>query len=204
MTASEAKRLKAMEDENAKLKKLIAEQMLDMAVRCKLLQKEYNACREARSCRASGGPSWVVGTAGVRDFRGGPQDGALPVAACARHDAAYAAAGSGHERPRFGYRRLFVLPRREGEASGINRIYRLNREEWLTVRKCEARRKAIGTRPPILIEARANARWSLNLVHDLFACLRRFRVLNVVNDARARVWRQSQTLRSQGAVSRGS
>lgn len=30
-----------------------------------------------------------------------------------------------NERRRFGYQRLFVLLRREGEASGINRIYRL-------------------------------------------------------------------------------
>jgi transposase InsO family protein len=50
-----------------------------------------------------------------------------------------------NERRRFGYRRLFVLLRREGEASGINRIYRLYREEGLTVRKRKARRKAIGT-----------------------------------------------------------
>ena len=40
-----------------------------------------------------------------------------------------------NERRRFGYRRLFVLLRREGEPSGINRIYRLYREEGLTVRK---------------------------------------------------------------------
>ena len=39
------------------------------------------------------------------------------------------------ERRRFGYRRLFVLLRREGEPSGKNRIYRLYREEGLTVRK---------------------------------------------------------------------
>ena len=38
-----------------------------------------------------------------------------------------------NERRRFGYRRLFVLLRREGESSGINRIYRLYREEGLTV-----------------------------------------------------------------------
>jgi transposase InsO family protein len=87
-----------------------------------------------------------------------------------------------NERRRFGYRRLFVLLRREGEASGINRIYRLFREEGLTVRKRKARRKAIGTRAPIPIEARANARWSLDFVHDQFACGRRFRVLNVVDD----------------------
>jgi putative transposase len=34
-----------------------------------------------------------------------------------------------NERRRFGYRRLFVLLRREGEPSGINRIHRLYRED---------------------------------------------------------------------------
>ena len=87
-----------------------------------------------------------------------------------------------NERRRFGYRHLFVLLRREGEPSGNNRIYRLYSEEGLTVRKGTARRKALGTRAPILVEARANARWSLDFVHDQFACGRRFRVLNVVDD----------------------
>src|ERR1700757_1065435 len=87
-----------------------------------------------------------------------------------------------NERRRFGYRRLFVLLRREGEPSGINRIYRLYREEGLTVRKRRARRKAVGSRAPILVEARPNARWSLDFVHDQFANGRRFRILNIVDD----------------------
>ncbi len=87
-----------------------------------------------------------------------------------------------NERRRFGYRRLFVLLRREGEPSGINRIYRLYGEEGLTVRKRKARRKAIGTRAPIPVEARPNARWSLDFVHDQFANGQRFRVLSVVDD----------------------
>jgi putative transposase len=86
------------------------------------------------------------------------------------------------ERRRFGYRRLFVLLRREGETSSKNRIYRLYREEGLTVRKRRARRRAIGTRAPILVEARANARWSLDFVHDQLTGGRRFRILNVVDD----------------------
>ena len=40
-----------------------------------------------------------------------------------------------NHRRRFGYRRLFILLREQGEPSGINRIYRLYREEGLTVRK---------------------------------------------------------------------
>lgn len=87
-----------------------------------------------------------------------------------------------NERRRFGYRRLFILVRTEGEMSGINRIYRLYREEGLMVRKRRSRRKAVGTRAPILVEAKPNARWSLDFVHDQLACGRRFRILNVVDD----------------------
>lgn len=41
MEVSEAKRLKALEDENAKLKKLLAEQMLDVAALRELLGKNW-------------------------------------------------------------------------------------------------------------------------------------------------------------------
>ena len=87
-----------------------------------------------------------------------------------------------NERRRFGYRRLFILLRREGEASGINRIYRLYREEGLGVRKRKGRKRAIGVRASLLVEARPNARWSLDFVHDQMANGRRFRILNVVDD----------------------
>lgn len=87
-----------------------------------------------------------------------------------------------NQRRRFGYRRLFILLRDQGEPSGINRIYRLYREEGLAVRKRRSRRKAVGTRAPILVEAKPNARWSLDFVHDQLACGRRFRILNIVDD----------------------
>ena len=41
LEVSEAKRLKALEDENAKLKKLLAEQMLDVAAMRELLSKKW-------------------------------------------------------------------------------------------------------------------------------------------------------------------
>ena len=87
-----------------------------------------------------------------------------------------------NERKRFGYRRLFVLLRREGEPTGINRIYRLYREEGLTVRKRRSRRRAVGSRAPIVVESKPNARWSVDFVHDQLACGRRFRILNIVDD----------------------
>jgi transposase InsO family protein len=50
------------------------------------------------------------------------------------------------------------------------------------VRKRRARRKAVGARAPILVEAKPNARWSTDFVHDQFANGRRFRILNIVDD----------------------
>jgi putative transposase len=87
-----------------------------------------------------------------------------------------------HARERFGYRRLYHLLQRDGAPSGITRIYRLYREEGLTVRKRRGRRRAVGTRAPIVLEARPNARRSLDFVHDQFAHSRRFRILNVVDN----------------------
>jgi putative transposase len=72
MDASEAKRLKQLEDENAKLKKLLAEQMLDAAALRELLAKNGRARRQARRCRAPAGRHWRVGTAGLLDRQRGP------------------------------------------------------------------------------------------------------------------------------------
>ncbi len=71
MTVSDAKRLKALEDENAKLKKLLAEQMLDSAAMRELLLKNGEARREARGSRASANHVGFVGAAGQSVSRGG-------------------------------------------------------------------------------------------------------------------------------------
>lgn len=62
------------------------------------------------------------------------------------------------------------------------RTQRLYREEGLTVRKRRGRKRAVGTRAPILTVAAPNARWSVDFVHDQLADGRRLRVFNVVDD----------------------
>ncbi len=86
------------------------------------------------------------------------------------------------ERRRFGYRRLHVLLRREGHAINRKKTQRLYREEGLSVRRRRGRKRATGTRAPLLTLAVPNARWSVDFVHDQFADGRRFRVFNVVDD----------------------
>ncbi|MBP0485222.1 IS3 family transposase, partial [Sagittula salina] len=86
------------------------------------------------------------------------------------------------ERRRFGYRRLHILLKREGWAVNWKRLYRIYKEEGLTVRKRGGRKRALGTRAPMAIPQGPNQRWSLDFVSDSLSCGRRFRILNVIDD----------------------
>jgi putative transposase len=87
-----------------------------------------------------------------------------------------------HERRRFGYRRLYIMLRREGHRMNHKRLFRIYREEKLTVRRRGGRKRAMGTRAPMLIPLAPNQRWSLDFVSDQMTDCRRFRVLTVVDD----------------------
>jgi putative transposase len=81
------------------------------------------------------------------------------------------------ERRRFGYRRLHLLLEREGIIMNWKKLYRLYREEKLTVRKRGGCKRALGTRAPMAIPQEANQRWSLDFVSDALSNGRKFRVL---------------------------
>jgi putative transposase len=85
-------------------------------------------------------------------------------------------------RPRFGYRRLHVLLRREGRVVNHKRIYRLYRQEGLTVRRRKRKRVARGRGPILLPPMRTNQRWSMDFMGDTLATGRTFRLLNIVDD----------------------
>ena len=86
------------------------------------------------------------------------------------------------ERRRFGYRRIHVMLERQGIVMNQKKLRRLYREEKLQVRKRGGRKRALGTRRPMLIPDCLNERWSLDFVSDAFTDGRRFRVLAVVDD----------------------
>ena len=86
------------------------------------------------------------------------------------------------ERRRFGYRRLHILLRREGIEVNHKKLYRLYKEERLTVRKRGSRKRALGTRAPMTIPQGSNQRWSLDFVSDSLVDGRRFRILCVIDD----------------------
>jgi putative transposase len=86
------------------------------------------------------------------------------------------------QRHRFGYRRLGLLLARQGVRINHKKLYRLYREERLSVRKRGGRKRALGTRAQMAIPQDQNLRWSLDFVMDTLASGRRFRILTVVDD----------------------
>ena len=85
-------------------------------------------------------------------------------------------------RRRFGYRRLHVFLRREGHEVNHKRLFRIYREEQLHVRRRGGRKRAMGTRAPMVLPLMPNQRWSLDFVSDQLTDGRRFRILTVVDD----------------------
>ncbi len=83
------------------------------------------------------------------------------------------------ERRRFGYRRLHVMLRRKGYEVNHKRVYRLYREEGLSVRKRKRKRVSRGERVPLQAPAGPNEVWCLDFVEDALSWGRKFRTLNV-------------------------
>lgn len=121
---------------------------------------------QRRACRLVG-----AGRSTVRYRRRPGDDEALR--ARLRHLAA--------QRPRFGYRRLHVLLRREGIIVNHKRVERLYREEGLAVRR--RTRKALTPirrgrpAPP----QRINEQWALDFLQDALASGRKLRVLSIID-----------------------
>lgn len=85
------------------------------------------------------------------------------------------------ERPRWGYRRLHVLLRREGKLVNHKRVYRVYSEAGLAVRRRKRKRVAV-KRTPAARPTALNERWSMDFVSDGLSNGRRFRCLTLVDD----------------------
>jgi len=84
------------------------------------------------------------------------------------------------EKPRFGYRRLQVLLRRNGERVNHKRVHRVYREAGLSLRR-KKRKHCVRVGQPLRAWTAANQEWALDFVHDAVDCGRAIRVLSVVD-----------------------
>ncbi|MER8786215.1 IS3 family transposase [Mesorhizobium sp. M1006] len=183
MDISEARRLKALEDENTRLKRLLADAMLDNAALKDLGGKEMVTPAAKRKAVAR-----------LKEGFGMSERRACKAIGCCRMTVRYETSrpddrevrermkAIAQERRRFGYRRLLVMLRREGLVVNHKKLFRLYREEELAVRRRGGRKRAIGTRAPMLVPLRPDERWSLDFVSDQLTDGRRFRIMAVVDD----------------------
>ncbi|KGS05994.1 transposase family protein [Burkholderia sp. ABCPW 111] len=85
-------------------------------------------------------------------------------------------------RVRYGYRKIRVLLLREGYQVSKNRLYRLYREEGLSLRyRPNRKRRAQMSRPARAKSTAANQVWSLDFVADQLSSGQRFRALTIID-----------------------
>ena len=85
-------------------------------------------------------------------------------------------------RVHYGYRRVHVMLRREGHMDNVKRVYRLYREEGLSLRLKRPRRNtAAKLRQPKQLAHAINEIWSMDFVADALFDGRKLRMLTVVD-----------------------
>jgi putative transposase len=185
MGVEELRRLRQLEAENRRLKQLVADLSLDRMMLQEVIRKKIAkpirkrplvdylrigfGVSERRACRVI-----AVDRASYRYRRVG--DSSVQAALRVRLRSLSAT------RTRYGYRRLHVLLRREGWKVNHKRVYRLYRQEGLSLRS-RSRKKRVSTLRSTRVQAHApNEHWSMDFVSDRLADGRRFRVLTVVDN----------------------
>lgn len=84
-------------------------------------------------------------------------------------------------RPRYGYRRLHVLLRRDGWKINHKRVHRLYRELGLQLHQRRKKKRASHVRVPLGLPERINERWSMDFMSDRLESGQRFRILAIID-----------------------
>ncbi|HPY52097.1 MAG TPA: IS3 family transposase [Sedimentisphaerales bacterium] len=183
LEVSDARRLRQLEDENGKLKRLLAESVLDNAILKDLLGKGLTTPGQRRDA--------ALGV--MRDYQVSQRRACVLIGVdpkTVRRERPPDHAEIREEmreiaglRRRFGYRRVGVMLERKGHIMNHKKLYRLYREEGLSVRRRRGRKRARGSRTPMPVPLRPNDRWSMDFVADTFGASRRLRILAINDDA---------------------
>ncbi len=168
--------------ENARLKRLVAELTLDKYILGEVVRKSSEASGQTRAGRVDPGALRVERTQG--DRAGAVFPWRVVCQSQARDQSALRLRirEIAHARPRFRYRRIHVMLRREGWNVNRKRVYRWYRFEGLQIRMRVRRRKHMSPhRGPVPQARRTHERWSMDFVHDPLFGGSAFRVLTIVD-----------------------
>ncbi|ATD66083.1 IS3 family transposase [Luteimonas chenhongjianii] len=183
MNVSEAKRLKELEIENARLKKLLAEQVLENEVIKDVLRKKLvsaPARREQVRYMAGKGLSErralrVVGmSASALRYTPRPDRNV---------ELREQIQASAHRHKRYGVGMIYLKLRQGGHAVNYKRVERLYQQAKLQVRRRKRKKVPVGERQPLIRPVAANEVWSMDFIFDRTADGRVIKCLVIVDDA---------------------
>lgn len=197
----QAKRLKELETENARLKKLLAEQVLENEVIKDVFEKKVLSAPAQREQ--------------VRDMmgKGLSERRSLAVVRMSASALHYEprpdrnlelrqrilALGQWHKR--YGVGMIHLELRQAGLPVNCRRVERLYQEAKLQVRRRRRKKVLVGERQPLLRLERANEVWSMDFVFDRTVEGRVIKCLTIMDDATREPWASKWNVRSRAMAS---
>nr|WVL54470.1 IS3 family transposase [Xanthomonas nasturtii] len=182
MSVPDAKRLKDLEAENTRLKKLLAEQVFQNDLIKEALQKMVSAPARRALVR-----EWIGRGASERGALAAIGMSASALRYCPREDRNVALRERivelAHRHKRYGVGMIYLKLRQEGRLVNYKRVERLYREQQLQVRRRKRKKVPVGERQPLLRPSQANQVWSMDFVFDRTADGRAIKCLVIVDDA---------------------
>ena len=182
MGVSELRELRQLRDENARLKRLVADLTLDKQILTDAVKKSFEAGETPGTGALDGRPLSGQRTESLRvrvvfPCRLVPEEPGSDQAALRRRIREIA-----HSRLRFGYLRIHVMLRREGWRINRKRVHRLYRLEGLQLRRRMRRRQHMCLHCGVVPKAtHPHQRLSMDFVHDQLFDARPFRILTVID-----------------------
>ncbi|MEC4091937.1 IS3 family transposase [Pseudoalteromonas rubra] len=184
MEASDVKRMKELEEENAKLKKMFADVSLENQAIKELVGKKGLVTAQKRECART-----LVG-AGLSTLKACQFVGISrstfyrPERDWREADAAVIDAINVElkKSPRAGFWKCFGRMRFKGLPFNHKRVYRVYCQMGLNLKRRAKRVLPKRIAQPLDVRAQVNHQWALDFMHDTLYCGKRFRTLNVVDE----------------------
>ncbi|MGH8336205.1 MAG: IS3 family transposase [Gammaproteobacteria bacterium] len=183
MSVPDAKRLKVLESENTRLKKLLADAMLEQEVTREVLRKKFLSAPARRG---------LVRTMRTRGLSERQALGVVNMSASALRYRPAADRNAAlreeirtlaYRHRRYGAGMIYLKLRQAGMRVNHKRVERLYALERLQVKRRKRKQVPVGERQPLLRPQTANEVWSMDFVFDRTAEGRAVKCLTVVDDA---------------------
>nr|WP_246343514.1 IS3 family transposase [Adhaeribacter radiodurans] len=182
MEASDVKRLKELEEENARLKKMYADLSLDHSILKEVITKKGLGLWQQKQLTAEIISDYdlpvvrachLTGLTRSQFYYKSCKDDSEVITALQELAAAH---------PAYGFRKLLAYLKRAGQPWNHKRVYRIYKLLKFNKKRKGKRRLPTRVKQPLLQPVEINSSWSMDFMSDSLASGNKFRTLNVLDD----------------------